>query len=179
VVGECSNDRCCEPLDPVGTQANVAVSMEAQMWVPGRFILELAAGLITTGGLYDVLTPRLPSNLAKICGANQGAQKLTRELLRALGGALIALGAGCAYMVTVAGANPDPSILVLILVLVVLSQLINAICMFRAGSPFYFPLAFASLRFWAWFYGGRTICRDLNWIGDIGTTRAPLYPGCS
>jgi hypothetical protein len=32
----------------------------------GRIILELAAGLITSGGLYDLLTPRLPANLVRM-----------------------------------------------------------------------------------------------------------------
>ena len=115
------------------------------MWVAGRSILEVASGLIIAGGLYDVFTPRLPSNLAQICGANEGAQRLTRELLRALGGSLIAIGAACAYLVTASGAQPEASTIVLILLLVVPAEFINAACMFRAGSPFYFPLAFALL----------------------------------
>jgi hypothetical protein len=115
------------------------------MWAPGRIILEIAAGLITAGGLIDVFTPNLPSNLVMICGTNEAAQKLARELLRALGGALIAVGATTAYLVATSGADPDPSTLVLILLLVVPAELINAISMFRVGSPFYFPLAFASL----------------------------------
>jgi hypothetical protein len=119
--------------------------MEWQMWVSGRVVLELAAGLITAGGLYDVFAPRLPSNLARICGTNGGAQKASRELLRALGGSLIAIGAACAYLLAARSAGPDPSTLVLILLLVVPSEVINAVCMFRVGSSFYFPLAFASL----------------------------------
>jgi len=121
------------------------MSVERQMWVPGRIILEVSAGLIIAGGLYDVFTPRLPSNLAQICGANEGAQKLTRELLRALGGSLIAIGVACAYLVTVSGAQPDGSTILPILLLVVPAEFINAICMFRAGSPFYFPMAFGLL----------------------------------
>ena len=115
------------------------------MWAPGRIILEIASGLITAGGLFDVFTPNLPSNLVTICGANEAAQKLSRELLRALGGALIAVGAATAYLAVTSGANPDPSTLVLMLLLVVPAELINAVSMFRVGSPFYFPLAFASL----------------------------------
>jgi uncharacterized protein YjeT (DUF2065 family) len=113
------------------------------MWSAGRILLEIAAVLITAGGLYDVFTPQLPSNLKKICGANEGAHKLTRELLRALGGALIAIGVAVAYLVIVSGPNPSPSALVLVVLLVLPAELINSICMFRVGSPFYFPLAFA------------------------------------
>jgi len=113
------------------------------MWSAGRVILEFAAGLITAGGLYDVFVPRLPANLEKICGANEGARGLTRELLRALGGTLIAIGVSVAWLVIVSGPNPDPSALILVLLLVLPAEIINSICMFRVGSPFYFPLAFA------------------------------------
>lgn len=113
------------------------------MWTPGRIILLFAAGLTTAGGLYDVFTPRMSSNLVKICGANESAHRLARELLRALGGSLIAIGAAVAYLVIVSGPNPDPSALVLVLLLVLPAELMNSICMFRVGSPFYFPLAFA------------------------------------
>jgi uncharacterized protein YjeT (DUF2065 family) len=113
------------------------------MWSAGRIILESAAGLITAGGLYDVFTPRLPSSLKKICGTTEGAHRLTRELLRALGGALVAIGVAVAYLVIVSGPNPDSSELVLVLLLVLPAELINSICMYRVGSPFYFPLAFA------------------------------------
>lgn len=115
------------------------------MLAPGRIVLELAAVLITAGGFYDVFTPRLPSNLVKICGANEAAQRLARELLRALGSSLIAIGAATAYLAAASPANPEPSTLVLILLLILPSELINAICMFRVGSPFYFPLVFALL----------------------------------
>jgi uncharacterized protein YjeT (DUF2065 family) len=117
------------------------------MWAPGRIILEFAAALITAGGFYDVFTPRLPSNLIRICGANDAALSLPRELLRALGGSLIAIGAATAYLVATSGASPAPSTLLLVLLPILPSELINAFCMFRVGSPFYFPLAFALLAF--------------------------------
>ena len=113
------------------------------MWTPGRILLEIAAGLITAGGLYDVFVPRLPSNLEKICGANEGAQRLTRELLRALGGSLIAIGVSVAWLVIASGPSPDSSALILVLLLVLPAEIINSICMFRVSSTFYFPLAFA------------------------------------
>lgn len=113
------------------------------MWSPGRIVLEFAAGLITAGGLYDAFVPGLPSNLKKICGATEGAHRLTRELLRALGGSLIAIGISVAWLVIVSGPNPDPSALLLVLLLVLPAELMNSVCMFRVGSAFYFPLAFA------------------------------------
>jgi uncharacterized protein YjeT (DUF2065 family) len=117
--------------------------MEWHMWSAGRIALEIAAALITSGGLYDVFTPRLPSNLKKICGANEGVHRLTRELLRAVGGSLIAIGVSVAWLAIVSGPSPRPSALVLVLLLVLPAELMNSICMFRVGSPFYFPLAFA------------------------------------
>ena len=113
------------------------------MLAHGRIILELAAALIAAGGFYDLFTPRLPSNLVRICGPNEGALRLARELLRALGGSLIAVGGATAYLVAASGSRPDPSILTLVLILILPSELINAFCMYRVGSPFYFPLAFA------------------------------------
>jgi uncharacterized protein YjeT (DUF2065 family) len=119
------------------------MSLEWQMWTSGRILLEVAGVLITAGGLYDVFTRRLPSNLKKMCGETEGAHRLTRELLRSLGGSLIAIGAAVAYLVLASGPNPDPAVLVVVLLLVLPAELMNAICMFRVGSPFYFPLAFA------------------------------------
>jgi len=113
--------------------------------IVARILLYVAATLITAGGLFDVFVPRLPSNLAAACGENERAQKLLRELLRALGGALVAIGLGVFILVATSGAQAQPLTLILILVLVVPAESINAFCMFRAGSPFYFPLAFALL----------------------------------
>jgi hypothetical protein len=87
----------------------------------------------------------LPSNLAAICGNNEDARKLARELLRALGGALVAIGLTVALLVANSGAPPRPRMLLLVLLLVLPSEGVNAFCMRRVGSPFYFPLAFAML----------------------------------
>jgi hypothetical protein len=109
-----------------------------------RIILELAGTLIALGGLYDLLTPRLPPNLVAICGPNEPAQRLVRELLRALGGSLFAIG----LTVCVLAATAGPAhtwIFVVALLLVLPAEGVNAFCMYRVGSPYYFPLAFALL----------------------------------
>ena len=85
--------------------------------------LGLARAVQCAGGLFDVFTPRLPENLKKICGANEGAYKLTRELLRALGGSLIAIGVAVAYLVFASGPNPDPAVLVVVLLFVLPAEL--------------------------------------------------------
>ena len=110
-----------------------------------RIVLNSAAALITLGGLYDLLTPKLPPNLAAICGDNARAQKLVRELLRALGGSLVAVGATVAALVNTSSAQNIHRTLLLILLLVIPAEGINSYSMRKVGSPFYVPLAFLLL----------------------------------
>ena len=111
-----------------------------------RIVLNVAATLIVLGGLYDLLTPKLPPNLAAICGDNDRARKLVRELLRALGGSLVAVGATVAALVnTSTPANTIHRTLLLILLLVIPAEGINIYSMRKVGSPFYVPLAFLLL----------------------------------
>jgi hypothetical protein len=110
-----------------------------------RIVLNSAAALIVLGGLYDLLTPKLPPNLAAICGDNDRARKLVRELLRALGGSLIAVGATIAVLVNTSIPETTHRNLLLILLLVVPSEGINSYSMRKVGSPFFVPLAFLLL----------------------------------
>src|SRR5580692_3652532 len=110
-----------------------------------RIVLISTAALITVGGLYDLLTPKLPPNLAAICGDNARAQKLVRELLRALGGSLVAVGATVAALVLISTPETLHRTLSLILLLVIPAEGINSYCMRKVGSPFYVPLAFLLL----------------------------------
>jgi hypothetical protein len=110
-----------------------------------RIVLNSAAALIVFGGLYDLLTPKLPPNLAAICGDNDRARKLVRELLCALGGSLIAVGATIAALVNTSTPETTHRNLFLILLLVVPSEGINSLSMRKVGSPFYVPLAFLLL----------------------------------
>ena len=115
------------------------------MPVAARIVLFTASALITLGGFYDVFTPRLPANLIAHCGGDERACRLARELLRALGAALVAIGLAVAVLVATSGADLRPVTLVVILLLVVPSEGVNAFCMRRANSPFYVPLGFALL----------------------------------
>jgi hypothetical protein len=110
-----------------------------------RIILNCDAGLIVLGGLYDLLTPKLPPNLAAICGDNDRARKLVRELLRALGGSLVAVGATVAALVNTSTPETTHHTLLLILLLVVPAEGINSFSMRKVGSPFFIPLAFLLL----------------------------------
>jgi hypothetical protein len=115
------------------------------MPIAARILLETAAALIAAGGAFDLLVPRLPRNLSAMCGENEQARKLARELLRALGGALVAIGVAMFMLVATSGAQGQPVTLVLILILVLPAEGINAFCMYRVGSPFYIPLTFVLL----------------------------------
>ncbi len=119
------------------------------MPIIARSLLYCAATLIALGGLYDVFVPALPSNLAEMCGGDVRAYKVVRELLRALGGSLVAVGGAVALLVSQMGAvsrvQDRPRTLVLVLVLVLPSEGINSFSMYRVGSPFLVPLAFALL----------------------------------
>jgi hypothetical protein len=115
------------------------------MSVIARIVLNSVAALIVLGGLYDLLTPKLPPNLAAICGDNDRARKLVRELLRALGGSLVAVGATVAALVNTSTPETLHRNLLLTLLLVTPSEGINSFSMRKVGSPFYVPLAFLLL----------------------------------
>jgi hypothetical protein len=87
----------------------------------------------------------LPPNLGAICGDNNSARKLVRELLRALGGSLVAVGTTVAALVNTSTPETTHRTLLLILLLVVPAEGINSFSMRRVGSPFYVPLAFLLL----------------------------------
>jgi hypothetical protein len=110
-----------------------------------RSILGFAGVLIALGGLYDLFTPHLPDNLAAICGQSEAAQKLVRELLRALGGSLVAIGLAVCFLSATALPVANPRILTVVLLLILVSEGVNAFSMRRVGSPYHFPLAIVLL----------------------------------
>ena len=110
-----------------------------------RVVLNSAAALIVLGGLYDLFTPKLPPSLIAICGDNERAKKLVRELLRALGGSLVAVGATVAALVNTSTPETTRRNLLLVLLLVIPAEGINSFSMRKVGSPFYVPLAFLLL----------------------------------
>lgn len=115
------------------------------MQVIGRAILLLAGFLIAAGGLYDLLTPQLPANLAAACAGSEQARRLARELLRALGGALVAIGAGVVLLVLWRGPALSQFDVLLILLLVLPAEGVNAMAMRRVRSPWQIPALFAVL----------------------------------
>ena len=115
------------------------------MALTARVIVLFSGALIAFGGLHDLLSPRLPLNLLAICGVSHRVQSLVRELLRALGGALTAIGFSVCTIALFAGPIPSNLDLALILLLVLPAEGVNALGMYRVGSNWRIPLLFASL----------------------------------
>jgi hypothetical protein len=128
-----------------GNQETLDITMVAPFYFYSRVILMIAAACIAFGGLYDVLTPRLPANLAAMCSGNEAAGTVMRELLRALGGCLVGIGTTVAGIVISMDLRENRRAIALILALVLPSEGLNAIGMRRAGSPYLIPVCFILL----------------------------------
>lgn len=115
------------------------------MYLYSRIVLTVAAACIALGGLYDVLTPQLPPNLARRCFDNEDGRIAIRELLRALGACLVAIGAAVGVLATTMPSQHNGRAITLILTLVLPSEGMNAIGMHRVGSPYVVPLFFILL----------------------------------
>ncbi len=130
---------------PSGRYAPTSLRGRCQLVETGAVILELAGVLIAGGGLYDLFTPMLPPNLASTCSGNPRAERLVRELLRALGGALFAIGATVAVLVGLCGHPTSHTVLIIVLILVLPAEGANAFGMYRVASPYQIPLGFVAL----------------------------------
>lgn len=115
------------------------------MYLYSRIVLTIAAASILLGGLYDLFTPRLPTSLASRCSGNEGAAVVMRELLRALGACLVAIGAAFGIVINSMDLRHDHRGIALILTLVLPSEGLNAFSMRRAGSPYVIPVIFILL----------------------------------
>ena len=115
------------------------------MYLCSRIVLTMTAICIALGGLYDIFMPRLPSNLADKCSGNESACIVIRELLRALGACLVAIGATVGMVIGTMDLKHDPRAMALILTLVLPSEGLNAMGMRRLGSPYVVPVLFILL----------------------------------
>lgn len=115
------------------------------MYLYSKIVLTVAAACIALGGLYDVFTPHLPTNLACRCFGNEDGRIAIRELLRALGACLVAIGAAVGVLATTMPRQHNAHAITLILTLVLPSEGMNAIGMHRVGSPYVVPLFFILL----------------------------------
>lgn len=101
------------------------------LYLCSRIVLTIPALTVALGGLYDVFTPRLPANLAARCHSNENIQIAVRELLRALGACLVAIGATVGILANATPHEHAPGSIALILILVLPSEGANAIGMHR------------------------------------------------
>ena len=113
-------------------------------------LLNTSALLVIAGGSYDVLVPSLPAHVVEFIGtgsdvAPSGAAVMTRELLRALGGALMAAGLSALLLINFSFRRGEPWTAWTIGLLLIGSEALNAVGMARVGAPFWAPLAFMSL----------------------------------
>jgi hypothetical protein len=115
------------------------------LYLCSRMVLTVTAVAVALGGLYDVFTPRLPANLAARCHGNENIQIAVRELLRALGACLAAIGATVGILANATPHEHAPGAIALILILVLPSEGANALGMHRVGSPYVVPLVFIFL----------------------------------
>jgi len=119
--------------------------MHTSMHTLARSILIFSAILITLGSLYDLFSPRLPPNLVSICHHDPQSTRLARELLRALGGALLAIGLSFLWIALESHPPLSPLEVARILLLVLPAEGVNAYAMRRVGSPWQIPTAFIVL----------------------------------
>ena len=113
-------------------------------------LLNVSALLVVAGGLYDVLTPSVPSHELEYLhsmgeGPGPASVMLFRELLRALGGALIGVGVSLLALVNLPFRRGERWAAWTIGVVIVASEGINAIGIARIGGPFWAPLTFVTL----------------------------------
>ncbi len=66
-------------------------------------------------------------------------------MLRALGGCLVAIGTAVGVIANIASVEHDSYAMGLVLILVLPSEGLNALGMYRVGSPFFVPLLFILL----------------------------------
>ncbi len=113
-------------------------------------LLNASALLVVAGGLYDVLTPSVPSHELEFLGSmgerpGPASVTLFRELLRALGGALIGVGVSLLALVNLPFRRGERWAAWTIGVVIVVSEGINAIGMAKVSGPLWAPLTFAIL----------------------------------
>ena len=113
-------------------------------------LLNTSAVLVIIGGGYDAFVPSLPAHVVEFIGVSadagsSGAVVMARELLRALGGALMAAGLCAVILINSAFRRGEPWAGWAIGLLLIGSEALNAVGMARVGAPFWAPLAFMSL----------------------------------
>lgn len=113
-------------------------------------VLNLSAILVLLGASYDLATPSLPAHQLAFLGVAESqldprTAQLVLALLRALGGCLIAIGMGTLFLVNYGVRRGRNWAAITVLVMIGMAEGLNAIQMYRVGSPFWAPLILVGL----------------------------------
>jgi hypothetical protein len=116
----------------------------------GLLLLNLAALLVISGSLYDLLVPAVPANHVRYIGAvnPQAAPRLAEldlAMLRSIGGCLLAVGIASLLLTNGPVRRGDGWARLSVLILIGVAEGNNSYRMYPFGSPWYGPLSFALL----------------------------------
>ncbi len=116
----------------------------------GLILLNLTAGLIVVGGLYDLFLSQLPEHLVTYLGDVGGEpdapiERLVLELLDALGGSLAAVGFVALILINGPLRRRERWASVTVLMMVGLAEGANAWGMWTVAAPWWAPLTFIGL----------------------------------
>ncbi len=116
----------------------------------GLILLNLTAGLIVVGGLYDLSLSQLPEHLSTFLGNAVGesdalTERLVLALLDALGGSLAAVGLAALVLINGPLRRRERWAGVTVLMMVGLAEGANAWGMWTVAAPWWAPLTFIGL----------------------------------
>ena len=116
----------------------------------GLVLLNMAGVLVIAGSLYDLLVPSVPANHLTYLGAGREGldpryAELDLAMLRSIGGCLLAVGVTTTILANGPARRGEIWSLLTAALLVGVAEGNNAYRMYRFGSPWYGPLAFAVL----------------------------------
>ncbi len=116
----------------------------------GLILLNLIAGLIVVGGLYDLFLSQLPAHLTTYLGNVVGEpdvliERLVLALLDGLGGSLVAVGLAALVLINRPLRRRERWAGVTVLVMVGLAEGANAWGMWTVAAPWWAPLTIIGL----------------------------------
>ncbi len=116
----------------------------------GLVLLNLTAGLIVVGGLYDLFLSQLPAQLSTYLGNGLGepdalTEQLALALLDALGGSLVAVGLAALVLINGPLRRREQWAGLTVLMMVGLAEGANAWGMWTVAAPWWTPLTFIAL----------------------------------
>lgn len=116
----------------------------------GLILLNLTAGLIVVGGLYDLFLSQLPAHLSTYLGNGLGeldalTERLVLALLDALGGSLVAVGLAALVLINGPVRRRERWAGATVLMMIGLAEGANAWGMWTVAAPWWAPLTMIGL----------------------------------